>query len=89
MLAWAATPTCGCGARRSSASSARGLDRPRAAHRRDRAEPRPPEFFIRKAIGWALRDYAWTDPAWVVAFVGTHADLSALSRREALKNLSR
>ena len=27
------------------------------------------EFFIRKAIGWALRDHARTDPDWVVAFV--------------------
>ncbi|MCL2316024.1 MAG: DNA alkylation repair protein [Actinomycetia bacterium] len=45
-----------------------------------------PEFFIRKAIGWALRDYARTDPAWVAAFVASH-DLSPLSRREALKHL--
>ena len=46
-------------------------------------------FFIRKAIGWALRDYAKTDPAWVRAFVAAHeSELSALSRREALKNLA-
>jgi len=45
-----------------------------------------PEFFIRKAIGWALRDYARTDPAWVRAFVDAHC-LSPLSRREALKHL--
>jgi 3-methyladenine DNA glycosylase AlkD len=46
------------------------------------------EFFIRKAVGWALRQYAWTDPAWVVAFVERHADrLAPLSRREALKNV--
>ncbi|SDP56747.1 3-methyladenine DNA glycosylase AlkD [Arthrobacter sp. ok909] len=46
------------------------------------------EFFIRKAIGWALRQYARTDPDWVVAFVQRHQDeLSPLSRREALKNL--
>jgi 3-methyladenine DNA glycosylase AlkD len=44
------------------------------------------DFFLRKAIGWALRDYARTDPAWVRAFAGTH-DLSPLSRREALKHL--
>ena len=31
-----------------------------------------PEFFIRKAIGWALRQYARTDPAWVQAFVQRH-----------------
>jgi 3-methyladenine DNA glycosylase AlkD len=46
------------------------------------------DFFIRKAIGWALRDYAKTDPAWVRVFVGIHADrLSALSKREATKHL--
>jgi len=47
------------------------------------------EFFIRKAIGWALRQYARTDPDWVRAFVTTHLDsLSPLSRREAMKHLS-
>lgn len=46
------------------------------------------EFFIRKAIGWALRDHARTDPAWVSRFVAAHeADLSGLSRREALKHV--
>jgi 3-methyladenine DNA glycosylase AlkD len=46
------------------------------------------EFFIRKAVGWALRQYARTDPDWVRAFVAEHADeLSGLSRREALKHL--
>ena len=45
------------------------------------------EFFIRKAIGWALRDYARTDGDWVRAFVQGHPDLSSLSRREALKHL--
>ena len=46
------------------------------------------EFFVRKALGWALRQHARTDPAWVRTFVGTHADrLSGLSRREALKHL--
>jgi 3-methyladenine DNA glycosylase AlkD len=44
------------------------------------------EFFIRKAIGWALRDYARTDPGWVVAFVAAN-ELSPLSRREALKHI--
>jgi 3-methyladenine DNA glycosylase AlkD len=48
------------------------------------------EFFIRKAIGWILRDLAWVDPAAVVAFVaGPGAEvLSGLSKREALKNVS-
>lgn len=45
-----------------------------------------PEFFVRKAIGWALRDAARTDPDWVRDFVATH-ELSPLSRREALKHL--
>ena len=41
---------------------------------------------LRKAIGWALRDYARTDPAWVRSFAETR-ELSPLSRREALKHL--
>ncbi len=45
-------------------------------------------FFIRKAIGWALRSYAGTDPAWVAAFVTRHRDrMSGLSYREATKHL--
>ena len=44
------------------------------------------EFFIRKAIGWALRDAARAYPDWVRDFVGSH-DLSRLSSREALKRL--
>ena len=48
------------------------------------------EFFIRKAIGWALRQYAWTDPGAVVRYVRTHRErLSPLSQREALKHVSR
>lgn len=47
------------------------------------------EFFVRKAIGWALRQYARTDPVWVQAFVDRHTHrISGLSRREALKHLS-
>lgn len=47
-------------------------------------------FFVRKAIGWALRDYAWHDPGEVARYVGDHAGrLSPLSRREATKNLAR
>ena len=46
------------------------------------------DFFIRKAIGWALRAYAWTDPKEVARYVREHeAELSGLSRREALKNI--
>jgi 3-methyladenine DNA glycosylase AlkD len=47
-----------------------------------------PEFFLRKAIGWALRQYARTDPAQVRRYVAAHRDrLSALSCREALKRI--
>ena len=46
------------------------------------------EFFVRKAIGWALRDHARTDPDWVRRFVADREDtLSGLSRREALRHL--
>ncbi|MFI5764556.1 DNA alkylation repair protein [Streptomyces sp. NPDC051563] len=46
-----------------------------------------PGFFVRKAIGWCLREYAKTDPGAVRAFVGAERDsLSPLSVREALKN---
>jgi 3-methyladenine DNA glycosylase AlkD len=44
------------------------------------------DFFLRKAIGWALREYARTDPEWVRGFVAAR-ELSPLSRREALKHL--
>ncbi|WP_327664426.1 MULTISPECIES: DNA alkylation repair protein [unclassified Streptomyces] len=47
-----------------------------------------PDFFIRKAIGWALREYAKTDADAVRSFVAAHRDtLSPLSVREALKNV--
>lgn len=45
-------------------------------------------FFIRKAIGWALRTYAKHDAGWVRRFVAEHEErLATLSRREALRNL--
>lgn len=47
------------------------------------------EFFLRKGIGRALREYSKTDPDWVKEFVEKHPDLSGLSRREALKHLAR
>jgi 3-methyladenine DNA glycosylase AlkD len=48
-----------------------------------------PDFFLRKAIGWALRDVARTRPCWVRTFVEVHHDrLSPLSRREALRHLT-
>jgi 3-methyladenine DNA glycosylase AlkD len=46
-----------------------------------------PDFFLRKGIGWALRQHARTDPEWVRAFVAGHPGLSPLSRREALRHL--
>ena len=46
------------------------------------------EFFIRKAIGWALREYAKTDPQAVARFAIEHRDrLSGLSFREATKHI--
>ncbi|EMD24438.1 DNA alkylation repair protein [Amycolatopsis azurea] len=45
------------------------------------------DFFLRKGIGWALREYAKTEPDWVRAFVAAHPALSTLSRKEALKHL--
>ncbi|PSL03745.1 3-methyladenine DNA glycosylase AlkD [Haloactinopolyspora alba] len=45
-----------------------------------------PDFFLRKAIGWALRQHSRTDPDWVRSFVARSGRrLSALSRREALR----
>ena len=47
-----------------------------------------PDFFIRKAIGWALREYSRTAPADVRAFVRAHdSRLARLSVREAIRNL--
>lgn len=48
-----------------------------------------PDFFIRKAIGWALRDFARHDSTAVAEFLaGTGLKLSPLSRREAGKHLA-
>jgi 3-methyladenine DNA glycosylase AlkD len=46
------------------------------------------EFFIRKAIGWALRQYSWVNPGEVRSYVDAHQDrLSPLSQREAMKHI--
>jgi 3-methyladenine DNA glycosylase AlkD len=46
------------------------------------------EFFLNKAIGWALRQYAWTDSVEIREYVRRNRErLSALSCREALKNI--
>lgn len=47
------------------------------------------DFFARKGIGWALRQFSKSDPDWVKAFVDEHEDrLSGLSKREALRLLT-
>ncbi|MBL0211566.1 MAG: DNA alkylation repair protein [Holophagaceae bacterium] len=47
------------------------------------------DFFIRKAIGWALREHSKTRPEAVEAFIAAHrAELSGLSIREGLKRVS-
>lgn len=46
------------------------------------------DFFIKKAVGWALRQHGWVDPDYVERYVARHEKrLSPLSRREALKSL--
>jgi 3-methyladenine DNA glycosylase AlkD len=47
------------------------------------------EFWIAKAIGWALRDVTRWDPAGVAAFIDAHPGLSYVARREALRGLAR
>jgi 3-methyladenine DNA glycosylase AlkD len=48
------------------------------------------DFFIRKAIGWALREYSKTNPDAVLRFVVANSGrLSGLSKREALRLISR
>ena len=48
------------------------------------------EFFLRKAIGWALRQYAWTDAREIRRYVREQKEtLSGLSQREALKNIGK
>lgn len=51
------------------------------------ANIRRDEFWLRKAIGWALRHHARIDADWVVSFVDEHDALSPLSKKEALKHL--
>jgi 3-methyladenine DNA glycosylase AlkD len=46
-------------------------------------------FWIRKAIGWILREYSKTDPETVARYVSEHPELSGLSKREALKRIQR
>lgn len=46
------------------------------------------EFFIQKAMGWALREYAWRHPQIIQDFVFKNT-LPALTKREALKNIKK
>ena len=47
------------------------------------------EFFVQKAMGWALREYARTDPGEVRSYVAANGpSLPRLTRKEALKNLA-
>ena len=47
-----------------------------------------PEFFINKAIGWALRDYSKTNPEWVSSFIEKNKErMAELSIKEASKYL--
>ncbi len=46
------------------------------------------EFFIRKAIGWILREYSKTNPEWVKDYINK-TPMSTLSSREALKWLNK
>ena len=49
-----------------------------------------PDFFARKAIGWALRELSKTNPDWVIEYTRVHADaLSPLSLREGLRILKK
>jgi 3-methyladenine DNA glycosylase AlkD len=55
-----------------------------------RARAGEKDFFMRKAIGWALRDYAATSPEGVARFVRDNEDrLSALSKKEAMRGVER
>jgi len=47
------------------------------------------DFFIRKAIGWALRDVAYVEREWVHDFIDAHPGLAPLSVREATKHIGR
>lgn len=45
------------------------------------------QFFIQKAIGWALREYGKTNPDWVLAFIAENK-IAPLSKREATKRIN-
>jgi 3-methyladenine DNA glycosylase AlkD len=47
------------------------------------------EFFIAKALGWALRSYSYVDPRAVKRFVKEHPELTPLAKREGMKAINR
>ena len=47
------------------------------------------EFFVAKAVGWALRSYSYVDSKAVKQFVKDHPELSPLAKREGLKTINR
>ena len=47
------------------------------------------EFFIAKAVGWALRDYSYVDPTAVKKFIKSHSNLTPLAKREGMKAINR
>ena len=47
------------------------------------------EFFVAKAIGWALRSYSYVDPKAVKKFIKDHPELTPLAKREGLKAMNR
>ena len=47
------------------------------------------EFFIAKALGWALRSYSYVDPTAVKRFITAHPELTPLAKREGLKAINR
>lgn len=64
--------------------------RPALEDRVPRPDPRTKDerFFLRKAVGWSLRQYARTDPDWVRRYLAEHEGaMSGLSKREAQKHL--
>ena len=47
------------------------------------------EFFVAKAIGWALRSYSYVDPVAVKRFIKEHPELTPLAKREGMKAINR
>ena len=47
------------------------------------------EFFIAKALGWALRSYSYIDPKAVKKFIKDHPELTPLAKREGMKAINR